>query len=94
MSIDAPGLRAIPNIGPAGEADLRLLGIDTPAQLKGRDAMQLYAALCEASGQRHDPCVIDVFMAAIHFVETGEARPWWAFTAQRKRLTGSLASRR
>lgn len=78
-------LTDLPNIGKASAADLRLLGIATPEQLQGRDAYQMYASLCELTGQRHDPCVIDVFLSVIRFVEGEEAQAWWAFTEERKR---------
>jgi len=68
------------------EADFRLLGILRPADLAGRDPIALYHELCRVTGTRHDPCVADVFMAAVHFVETGEARRWWDFTPRRKQL--------
>jgi hypothetical protein len=32
-----------------------------------------------------DPCVIDVFMSAVNFMETGEVHSWWDFTASRKK---------
>ena len=78
-------LTDLPNIGKASEADLRLLGITAPAQLQGKDAYRMYAQLCEITGQRHDPCVIDVFLSVIRFVEGEEAQAWWAFTEERKR---------
>ena len=77
-------LQDIPNVGPAIEADLLRLGIRLPSELPGQDAFKLYHRLCDLDGSRHDPCVIDVFLAAIHFMETGEARPWHAFTGSRK----------
>lgn len=84
-------LEDLPNIGPAMAADLRLLGIQTPEQVGDRDAYEMYAMLCEKSGQRQDPCVIDVFLSIVHFMRGGEALPWWKFTAQRKRV---MAQRR
>lgn len=87
MSTDP--LLSIPNIGRAMAADLHLLGIREPADLAGRDPFALYEQLCAETGQRHDPCVADTFMAAVHFVNTGEARSWWSFTAERKRLLGA-----
>ena len=83
-------LEQLPNIGKAMAADLRLLGIEHPQQLIGRDPLQLYQALQEITGQRHDPCVLDVFMAAVDFMADGESRPWWSFTAERKRRYGRL----
>ena len=47
-------------------------------------ADDLYDALCRLDGVRHDPCVRDVFAAAVDFAEGGPPRPWWAFTPGRK----------
>ena len=81
-------LTDLPNVGPATAADLRLLGIEVPAQLRGRDAWAMYRDLCRLTGQRHDPCVIDVFLSITDFIEGGEPRPWWAYTARRKAAGG------
>ncbi|MEN6622547.1 MAG: helix-hairpin-helix domain-containing protein, partial [Smithella sp.] len=40
---------------------------------------------CIISGKRHDPCVIDVFISAVHFMKGGKPLPWWSFTAERKK---------
>ena len=77
-------LTALPNVGPAVAADLELLGINQPQQLIGQDPYQLHERLCELTAIRHDPCVIDVFISIIDFMEGGEAAPWWTFTPQRK----------
>lgn len=79
-------LDALPNIGKAMAEDLRLVGIDHPQKLIGQDPLILYSELCVKREQRQDPCVIDVFMAAIDFMEGGEPRPWWSFTDKRKKL--------
>lgn len=86
-------LEALPNIGKAIGKDLRLIGIVSPQQLIGADAFALYNWLCEKTGQRRDPCVIDVFLAAINFMEGGEPLPWWKFTSKRKLMlkTGSTS---
>jgi hypothetical protein len=78
-------LAQIPNIGPAMVADFRLLGIDKPAQLRGQDAFALYGRLCTLTEQRHDPCVLDTFLAAVDFMDGAPPRPWWHYTAERKR---------
>lgn len=83
---EAERLEQVPNIGPSLADDLRRLGIAYPAQLRGQRPVELYARLCALTGQRHDPCVLDAFMAAVAFVENADARPWWRHTAERKRL--------
>ena len=88
-------LTQIPNIGPACAGDLRLLGIRSPAQLVGRDPYAMYEALCRLTGQRHDPCVIDVFISAVRFMGGEPAKPWWRYTAERKaKLAGRGVRRR
>ncbi len=64
--------------------DLRLLGIYEPEQLKGRSAYDMYDRLCEITGNKHDPCVIDVFLSITDFINGGEAQAWWKYTPQRK----------
>lgn len=83
-AVDARRLTDIPNIGPAMAGDLRLLGVAAPADLHGQDPAALYLRLCRLTEARHDPCVLDTLMAAVAFVEHDDARPWWAFTEQRK----------
>ncbi|MEQ1905434.1 MAG: helix-hairpin-helix domain-containing protein [Pirellulaceae bacterium] len=80
----------LPNVGPATEQDLHLLRIRKPADLKGRDAWQLYQELCRITKVKHDPCVIDVFLSIISFVDGKPARPWWKFTAQRKKFMAEM----
>lgn len=74
----------IPNIGPAMVEDFKRLGIDRPAQLVGADPLSLYQNLCEVTGARHDPCVLDTFVSAVRFMEGAPPHPWWHYTAERK----------
>jgi hypothetical protein len=91
-------LTDLPNIGEAGAKDLRIIGIRVPDQLVGKSPFDMYEELCEKTGMRHDPCVLDVFMSVTSFMDGNEPRPWWDFTAERKRLVGDaktlLAHRR
>lgn len=82
---DCVVLEDVPNVGPAVARDLRRLGVRAPRDLAGRDPYALYAALNRASGARHDPCVLDTFIAAVRFADGGPPRPWWRYTAERKR---------
>jgi hypothetical protein len=87
--VDRKNLRKLtdlPNIGPACARDLRLLGIEEPGQLRGKSGYQLYDKLCEVTGMRHDPCMLDTFLSVAHFMDGGKAKPWWDFTEERKRM--------
>lgn len=79
-------LTDLPNIGAAMAEDLRLLGIDEPNQLAGKNPFQLYERLCAITGSRQDPCVLDVFISITRFMNGDEPRPWWAYTEERKQL--------
>ena len=83
-------LEDLPNVGRAIAANFRTLGILRPAQLKGRNPYVLYERLNRVTGERHDPCLLDTFIAAVRFVDGGPAKPWWSYTAERKR---ALAAR-
>ncbi len=78
-------LENLPNVGKAIAEKLRLIGIDHPKKLIGKQPLELYDQLCIVTKERHDPCVIDTFMSIVHFMESGEVLPWWAFTDKRKR---------
>ncbi|MEW6348062.1 MAG: helix-hairpin-helix domain-containing protein [Thermodesulfobacteriota bacterium] len=77
-------LTDLPNIGRAGAADLRLLGVYAPHQLAGKCPYEMYERLCRITKCRHDPCVLDVFISVTRFMSGEEPRPWWEFTAERK----------
>jgi len=79
-------LEDIPNVGRATAEDFIAIGIESPEQLAGQDPFELYQQLNRVTGTRQDPCVLDVFMAAVAFMEGGPAQPWWAFTEKRKKL--------
>ncbi|QKJ66056.1 mitomycin resistance protein [Deefgea piscis] len=78
-------LTDLPNIGPALAKDLQLLGITEATQLIGRSPYELYLALCDVTGVRQDPCVLDVLISITRFMAGEAPQPWWAFTAERKR---------
>jgi hypothetical protein len=51
----------------------------------GADPFALYQKICKLTEQRHDPCVLDTYIAAVDFMNGGPPRDWWSFTPQRKR---------
>ena len=82
-------LTDLPNIGKACAQDLEAMGITKPEQLKGKDPLKLYEKLCKIQGQRIDPCMLDTFMSVVDFMDGGKPRPWWDYTAERKKLNES-----
>ena len=78
----------IPNVGKAIEKDFILLGIKEPIELINKDPYQMYSDLCNITDKRHDPCVIDVFISAVRYMEGGPPKKWWEFTNERKKKMG------
>ena len=83
-------LEQLPNIGPSLAADLRLIGITEPGALREADGLALYRRLCEATGRRQDPCVLDTFLAITDFMRGAPPSPWWRYTARRKQQVGPV----
>lgn len=79
-------LTDLPNVGKTVAQDLRHIGIKSPEDLVGKDAFVLYHALCESTGTIHDPCMLDVMMSIVDFMNGGEPQVWWAYTDERKRI--------
>lgn len=77
-------LTDLPNIGQEMEKDLKLIGIHDPSQIKGKSPYQMYKELCQKTGKKHDPCVIDVFLSITRFMEGEDPLPWWKYTKERK----------
>ena len=46
----------------------------------------MYDKLCFKTHSRQDPCVLDTFISAVRFMQGAPKRPWWAYTAERKRI--------
>lgn len=80
----------IVNVGPATAQDFRLLGFKTPQELIGQDPANLFVRLNKATKTRQDPCVLDVLMASIDFMNGGPPKPWWDFTDERKKKYSHL----
>ena len=72
----AVGVLARLVVGPAVAADLRRLGITSPDELLRRDPYAMYDDPCRITGQRHDPCLLDTFIAAVRYEAGAPAKPW------------------
>ena len=66
-------LSDLPNVGKAVAEDLALLGITQPQDLAGQDAYEMYDRLCSLTATRHDPCMIDIFLSLVDFIQGTEA---------------------
>ena len=83
-------LEDVPNVGPAIAAKLRRIDVSSPSDLIGRDPYELFDELNARTGVRHDPCLLDVLIAATRFMSGEPARPWWSYTPERKaRMAGA-----
>ena len=86
---DIKSLQEIPNVGNAIENAFNIIGINSPKQLIGKDPYKMYNELCNTTNQQHDPCVIDVFISAVRYMEGGPSKKWWEFTEERKNKLGA-----
>ena len=77
-------LEDVPNVGPAIAAKLRRIDILEPSDLVGHDPYAMFDELTARTGAQHDPCLLDVFIAATRFMSGEPQKPWWAYTAERK----------
>lgn len=81
-------LRDLSGIGPAMLKDFELLGIESVAHLARQNPQKLYNRLCELTGTRQDPCVLDTFTCAVAQARDpnlpSEQRNWWYWSRQRK----------
>jgi hypothetical protein len=83
-------LQQIPNVGPRIAEDFHKLGLHHPHTLAGCDPYVLYERLNAVTGVPQDPCVLDTFIAAVRYMEGAPKRPWWHYTAERKRTLAAL----
>ena len=80
-------LRDLVSVGAKTCEDFELLGVRTVAQLAERDPEKLYRDLQRKTGQRQDPCVLDVFRAAVEQARNPrlplEKCQWWYWSRVR-----------
>ncbi|WP_051223848.1 helix-hairpin-helix domain-containing protein [Conexibacter woesei] len=76
-------LQEIPNVGPAVARRLVALGFDGVDSLRGQDPEELFARTEAARGTPEDPCLLDTYRAVVAFADTGDDRPWHAYSRER-----------
>jgi hypothetical protein len=74
-------LEQIPGVGPSIARDLHDIGINTIADLKGKNPETLYEQSNRFAGVTQDRCLLYVFRCAVYFAETDNPEPeklkWW-----------------
>jgi hypothetical protein len=85
------GTRALGDLEGVGKAtlgDLARLNVHDVETLAKQDARLLYDRLCELSGTRQDPCVLDVLSCAVAQAQDPDLPParrkWWWWSRARK----------
>ena len=85
---DTRTLADLDGIGPKMLEDFRRLGVPDVAALARRNGDALYQTLCQLTGQRQDPCVLDTFRCAVAQARDPHLPPaqrqWWWWSRQRK----------
>ena len=88
-------LKDLVSIGPAMLRDFEMLRIRSVAQLARQEPKEMYERLCNMTGQRQDPCVLDTFTAAVAQARDPELPPaqrqWWFWSRERKRKAAARA---
>jgi Pathogenicity locus len=88
MTIQRRRLEDLNSIGPAMLRDFELLGIRSVVQLARQNPQRMYERLNRVGGQRQDPCVLDVFCAAVAQARNprlpAEQCQWWYWSGKRK----------
>ena len=72
--LDINHFQEIPNVGKATEFDFIVLGLLNPQQLIGNDPYKMFNELCTITNMKHDPCVLDVFISAVRYMEGGPSK--------------------
>jgi hypothetical protein len=91
MATTSRQLADLISIGPAMLRDFEMLGIRSVAQLAKQNPQRMYGRLSRVTGQRQDPCVLDVFCAAVAQARNPrlpvEKCQWWFWSRKRKQQT-------
>ena len=76
------------SVGPKIAEDFEKLGVGSVPHLARQDPDRMYEKLCSLTGQRQDPCVLDVFCAAVAQARDprlpAEQCQWWHWSRKRK----------
>ena len=86
-------LQTIPNVGPAVARKLARVDIASVATCADATARSSSSASARSTRCRHDPCLLDTFVAAVDYANGAPARPWWEYSRERKARAACLTRR-
>jgi hypothetical protein len=88
MAAQSRQLKDLISIGPAMLRDFEMLKIRSVADLAKADPRRMYQKLCQLTGERQDPCVLDVFRSAVAQAKNprlpADKCQWWYWSRVRK----------
>jgi hypothetical protein len=74
-------LEQIPGVGKTIAQNMRSIGINSVAQLKGRNPEKLYRKLCDLKASPVDKCTLYVLRCAVYYASRTSHNPellkWW-----------------
>jgi hypothetical protein len=80
-------LQMIPGVGKSISRDLQNIGIQSIADLKGKNPEKLYEESNLFKGIKQDRCLLYVFRSAVYFAEHKNPNPeklkWWNWKDER-----------
>jgi hypothetical protein len=92
LQVEERKFQELVSVGPAIERDFEMMGIRSVVQLAKQNPTKMYDKLCKLTGQRQDPCVLDVFEAAVAQALNrhlpAEKCQWWYWSKIRKARDG------
>jgi hypothetical protein len=81
-------LRDLRGVGKSIAKDIEMLGVKSVEQLARQDGQRMYLKLCQLTGVRQDPCVLDTFRCAVAQAQNPnlprEQQDWWWWSRKRK----------
>ncbi len=88
MKTQTRELAELISVGPAMLRDFEMLGIRSVEQLAKQEPVRMYRRLERLTEQPQDPCVLDVFCAAVEQARDPrlpvEQSQWWWWSRRRK----------
>lgn len=98
MKAETSELGELISVGPATVRDFEKLGVRSVAQLAKQEPMRMYRKLERLTRQPQDPCVLDVFCAAVAQARNPplpvEQSQWWWSRKRKEEVSNKDCTRK